>query len=270
MINTQVKKPLIPAQWYEILKFKKVEVIAQLTARSISHNITTHIMTLKSKLYKAIKQGVKSLTSQFNALIGDDWTEALQESGKTLKQFKKDLLRKFHPDLHGGSNEATTICQTINEWEEPSRYDHLDGRDIWSHKSRDYWRATLSKEEFLRAHKLFVKNAHTQTVCNPHYDFYDAYIVSWHSVYFGDFDSESYQGQDFAYKAPYEEEHADGTIQEPMTTEELMKKFWKAWEHYSHPDTQWEIHKKYGWTDRAEFDVFQQKSHQAMVDAGWC
>lgn len=117
MINTQVKKPLIPAQWYEIIKLKKVEVIAQLTARSISHNITTHIMKLKSKLYKILKQGVKSLTEQFNALIGNDWTEALQESGKTLKQFKKDLLRKFHPDLHGGSDEATIITQTINGWE---------------------------------------------------------------------------------------------------------------------------------------------------------
>lgn len=29
------------------------------------------------------------------------------------------MLRKFHPDLHGGSQEATQISQTINEWEEP-------------------------------------------------------------------------------------------------------------------------------------------------------
>lgn len=109
----------LPAQWYEILKLKKVEVIAQLTARSISHNITTHIMTLKSKLYKAIKQGVKTLSEQFNALVGDDWTKALEKSGKTFKKFKNDLLRKFHPDYHNGSSEANTISQTINGWTEP-------------------------------------------------------------------------------------------------------------------------------------------------------
>lgn len=123
MIYTQVQKPLIPAQWYEILKLKKVEVIAQLTARSISHNITTHIMTLKSKLYKAIKQGVKSLTEQFNAVIGDDWKEAFKKSGKTFKNFKRDLLLKFHPDKHSGSQEATIITQTINGWIEPTCYD---------------------------------------------------------------------------------------------------------------------------------------------------
>lgn len=219
MIYTQVQKPLIPAQWYEILKLKKVEVIAQLTARSISHNITTHIMTLKSKLYKAIKQGVKSLTSQFKTLIGDDWTKALEKSGKTFKKFKKDLLRKFHPDLHSGSDEATNICQEINGWTEPTRYDHLDERDAWSRRARDYWRATVSKEDFLRAHNTFMRTAHRETVCNAHYDFYDAYIIKWHSTYFGDFDSDGYMGQDFIYVAPYEEEYADGTINEPKTTE---------------------------------------------------
>ena len=51
MIQTKAQG-VIPAQWYEILKLKKVEVIAQLTARSISHDIKAHIATLKSKLYK--------------------------------------------------------------------------------------------------------------------------------------------------------------------------------------------------------------------------
>ena len=120
-MKTQVKKliPLIPSQWYKILKLKKVEVIVQLTARSISHTITTHIMTLKSKLYQVIKQGVKTLTEQFNALIGDDWTVAFRQSGKTFKQFTRELLLKFHPDVNNGSEEATTISQTINGWEEP-------------------------------------------------------------------------------------------------------------------------------------------------------
>ena len=132
MIKTQVNKPptpltpLIPAEWYEILKLKKVEVIAQLTARSVSHSIKTHIMTLKSKLYKSIKNFVKTLTEQFKAIVGDDWTEALQKSGKTFKQFKRDLLRKFHPDKHSGSKEATKITQTINEWEEPLDDDDAD------------------------------------------------------------------------------------------------------------------------------------------------
>lgn len=35
-----------------------------------------------------------------------------------------------------------------------------------------------------------------------------------------------------------------------------------------HPDTQWEIDKNYGWTDRAEWDAFQQQQQDAMEAAG--
>ena len=109
-------------KWYKILRLKKTEVIVQLTARSISHSIIEHHMTLKSKLYQSIKNFVESLRSQFNALVGNNWTEALRTSGKTFKNFKKDLLRKFHPDVNNGSTEATEICQEINGWEEPVDY----------------------------------------------------------------------------------------------------------------------------------------------------
>ena len=127
---------MISPQWYEICKLTKVETVSQLIARGVEFGQKLHHMTLKSKLYKAIKEGVKSLTSQFKAIVGDDcfslqskgWTEALENSGKTFKEFKKDLLLKFHPDKHSGSDEAsklrlkeeaTTITQTINSWEEP-------------------------------------------------------------------------------------------------------------------------------------------------------
>ena len=56
---------------------------------------------------------------QFKEIVGDDQTVAFKQSGKTFKDFKKELLRKFHPDLNGGSEEANTISQEINNWEEP-------------------------------------------------------------------------------------------------------------------------------------------------------
>lgn len=194
-------------------------------------------MTLKSLLYKALKSGVKTLTEQFKALVGsgeDDWIEALEQSGKTFKNFKKDLLRKFHPDVNNGSDEATEITQTINGWEEPTRYDYFDEGDAWSHKTRDYWRATVSKEEFLETHDLFVKRADQQTRCWANKDtvIFSLYIIQWHSVCIGgDFSTEAYQGQDFEYKAPYPEEYRDGTINEPTTTEDevILANFAKAW-----------------------------------------
>ena len=110
---------MIPSQWYTILKLKKTEVIAQLTARKITHTITSHIATLKSKLYQYIKKNVKPLLDQFKALIGNDWEIAFNQSGKSFKQFRKDLLLRFHPDKHNGCVESTEITQTINGWTEP-------------------------------------------------------------------------------------------------------------------------------------------------------
>lgn len=76
-------------------------------------------MTLKSKLFKAIKEVKESLTKKFKEIVGSDWTIAYQESGKTFKKFQRDLLIMFHPDKHKGCKEATEITQTINSWEEP-------------------------------------------------------------------------------------------------------------------------------------------------------
>lgn len=98
MKNTQVQKPLIPSQWYEILKLKKVEVIAQLTARSINHDVKAHISTLKSILYRAlkkVKRQPKSRTreqvrtvevEEVRTVIGEPVTTAVTTKLKTLRK----------------------------------------------------------------------------------------------------------------------------------------------------------------------------------------
>ena len=182
MIYTQVQKPLIPAQWYEILKLKKVEVIAQLTARNVCHTITTHIMTLKSKLYQHIKKFVQSLTAQFNAIVGDDWTQALQESGKTLKEFKKDLLRKFHPDANGGSQEATTISQIINGWEEPQvdSYADLDIMERIKRAEREWAERERERAERERERERQVECALSKLKTMKNLDEIERYLCSLH------------------------------------------------------------------------------------------
>ena len=106
-------------EWYKVLRLKKIEVITQLIVRKISHRITAHTSSLKSKLYQHIKNLRNNLISQFKEVIGDDWEIAFNQSGKSFKEFKRDLLRRFHPDINGGCIEATQITQTINNWEEP-------------------------------------------------------------------------------------------------------------------------------------------------------
>ena len=108
----------IPTQWYSICKLKKVEVMAQLTAKEIAFKISQHHMTLKSLLYKASK-AVQDLLSQFKAIVGNDWTKAWRQSGKSFKKFQKDLLIKFHPDKHNGCKQASDISKTITGWSEP-------------------------------------------------------------------------------------------------------------------------------------------------------
>ena len=108
----------IPTQWYSICKLKKVEVMAQLTAKEIAFKISQHHMTLKSLLYKASK-AVQDLLNQFKAIVGNDWTKAWRQSGKSFKKFQKDLLIKFHPDKHNGCKQASDISKTITGWSEP-------------------------------------------------------------------------------------------------------------------------------------------------------
>ena len=108
----------IPTQWYSICKLKKVEVMAQLTAKEIAFKISQHHMTLKSLLYKASK-AVQDLLSQFKAIVGNDWTKAWRQSGKSLRDYKKSLLKSFHPDKNNGSKEASDISKVITGWEEP-------------------------------------------------------------------------------------------------------------------------------------------------------
>lgn len=110
---------MVPAQWYEILKYKKSLVIVRLVGYNIKHDKQAHIMTLKSQLYQYLKSNIKSLTNQFKQDIGSDWTTTFKQSNKSFKDWKKQLLRKYHPDLNNGSTEATQITQTINNWSEP-------------------------------------------------------------------------------------------------------------------------------------------------------
>ncbi|MBE9047605.1 hypothetical protein IQ255_24905 [Pleurocapsales cyanobacterium LEGE 10410] len=72
-----------------------------------------------------------------------------------------------------------------------------------------------------------MKNVRTKT-CNRDPEWvaehrYDFYVVQYCNVSFGGdeygFGGHIYEGQDFIYKAPYEEEYKDGTIHELITTE---------------------------------------------------
>ena len=135
-INTVRFNKMISARWYSILKLKKTQVIQQLIEHKITHTITSHIATLKSKLYQYIKKNVKPLQAQFKAIVGNDWEIAFNQSGKSFKQFRKDLLLRFHPDKHNGCAEATQITQTINSWEEPVKEIVFD---------LDFWKSIFSK-----------------------------------------------------------------------------------------------------------------------------
>ena len=200
-------------EWYKVLRLKKVEVVAQLTARQIAFKLSQHHMTLKSLLYKATK-AIKSLLQQFQDVIKDDWTKAWKQSGKSLKDYKKGLLRVFHPDLNTDDvEEATTICQTINSWEEEQE---LFSFSTAGSRARDYWRATLSKEEFLEVHNLFTTKNKRQARGMPE-RFTNAYLASW--ISYSDYDfftgepiKDVYRGQKFTYVAPYTEEYEDGTV----------------------------------------------------------
>ena len=121
---------MIPSKWYEICRLKKIEVITQLIVRKISHTITAHISSLKSKLYQHIKKNAKPLLNQFKEVVGNDWELAFNQSGKSFKEFKRDLLRRFHPDINGGCIEATEITQTINSWEEPIQEILFEGETV--------------------------------------------------------------------------------------------------------------------------------------------
>ena len=158
-IFLSINNIMIPAIWYNILKLKKVEVVAQLIARKISHDVAQHHMTLKSMLYKAMRNFVenspaerlRSLTSQFNNIIRGDWTKAFRASGKTFKEFKKELLRKFHPDVNSTSiDEATTICQEINGWTEPSQFDDFD-LDMFMRR----WSENIRKKQWYQWEGLY-------------------------------------------------------------------------------------------------------------------
>ena len=110
---------MISQTWYNLLPLKKPQVIKELINKSISHDIKAHIMTLKSKLYQFLKKNVKSLLEQFKAIVGNDWTKAWRQSGKSLRDYKKHLLKTFHPDKNNGSKEASDISKVITGWSEP-------------------------------------------------------------------------------------------------------------------------------------------------------
>ena len=226
----------IPTQWYSICKLKKVEVMAQLTAKEIAFKISQHHMTLKSLLYKASK-AVQDLLNQFKAIVGNDWTKAWRQSGKSLRDYKKSLLKSFHPDKNNGSKEASDISKVITGWSEPTIYDNLDQDVVWYSQCRDYARSVLSKERFLKFHKCAMENLRRRT-CNRDAQWveenrYKLYVVQYCNVSFGGDiltgGGDIYRGQDFTYVAPYTEEYEDGTIVNApeVATQELIDELYQ-------------------------------------------
>ena len=220
---------MVPQIWFDICKLKKVEVVAQLTAKEIAFKISQHHMTLKSLLYKASK-AVQDLLSQFKAIVGNDWTKAWRQSGKSLRDYKKELLKSFHPDKHNGSTEASEISKTITGWTEPTIYDNLDQEVVWYSQCRDYARAILTKEEFLKFHKCAMEILRRRT-CNRDAQWveenrYKLYVVQYCNVSFG---GDIYRGHDFTYVAPYTEEYEDGTIVDApeVATQELIDELYQ-------------------------------------------
>ena len=227
---------MISQTWYNLLPLKKPQVIKELINKSISHDIKAHIMTLKSKLYQFLKKNVKSLLEQFKAIVGNDWTKAWRQSGKSLRDYKKSLLKSFHPDKNNGSKEASDISKVITGWSEPTIYDNLDQDVVWYSQCRDYARSVLSKERFLKFHKCAMERLRRRT-CNRDAQWvkenrYRFYVVQYCNVTFGGdilTGGDIYEGQDFTYVAPYTEEYEDGTIVNApeVATQELIDELYQ-------------------------------------------